>query len=618
MLRRAVFDIMLALLLIGMLSLVYNILSVKAEPRTWSVDDDGLADFHTIQEAINAADPGGSIKVLAGIYFENVNINKTVSIYAENGPEATLVAAKKTSNHVFEITANNVNVKGFSLVSATGRDMCGIYLAGVKNCTLQGNLVYNDYYGIYVYSSTHNLIENNSVFSNGAHGIYLRYSNYNVIRNNNSSMNGGPSGGVGILIWESSHTIIEFNTVCSNADLGICLRQSSSNCTIRCNYVESTIKNRGGIWLDGSCNYNTIFQNLVRNSITGFLLSSNNNIIYNNTVNLNTYGFSVYSSFNNVFCNEIAHNRYGIYIGALHTNNSFIHNDMIKNFWQVYCAGSNSTWDDGYPSGGNYWSDYTGVDLYGGPSQNEVGSDGVGDTPYVMDANNRDHYPLMRPYGAPPPPAYALTITTTVGGTTDPPPGTYAYTVNSTVQVTAVPDVNYIIDHWELDSVDVGSVDPCKVLMDCNHTLKAVFTHPPPLSTSISPLFASMLSDQSVTFTSTATGGYTPYSYQWHLNGTPISEATSPSWTFTPTTSGIYYIHLKVTDTKGNTAQSETALIEVTPRVPIGGHSFPIERFAKVDPLIAHLTIVVTSAITFTAIKRKVSRKTKSSPKSFS
>jgi hypothetical protein len=66
-------------------------------------------------------------------------------------------------------------------------------------------------------------------------------------------------------------------------------------------------------------------------------------------------------------------------------------------------------WDDGYPSGGNYWSDYRGVDLYSGPYQNETGSDGIGDTPYVIDENNVDHYPLMNPWTPKPP-----VITTTV------------------------------------------------------------------------------------------------------------------------------------------------------------------------------------------------------------
>jgi hypothetical protein len=53
-----------------------------------------------------------------------------------------------------------------------------------------------------------------------------------------------------------------------------------------------------------------------------------------------------------------------------------------------------NTYDDGYPSGGNYWSDYNGTDLLSGADQNETGSDGIGDTGYAIDANNIDHYPL--------------------------------------------------------------------------------------------------------------------------------------------------------------------------------------------------------------------------------
>ena len=74
---------------------------------------------------------------------------------------------------------------------------------------------------------------------------------------------------------------------------------------------------------------------------------------------------------------------------------------------------------------------------------------------------------------------YTLIITTTDGGTTDPEPGTYTYAAGFIVQVTAISNANYIFDHWELDNVDVGSVNPCTVTMDKNHTLKAVFSKAP-------------------------------------------------------------------------------------------------------------------------------------------
>jgi GH25 family lysozyme M1 (1,4-beta-N-acetylmuramidase) len=57
-----------------------------------------------------------------------------------------------------------------------------------------------------------------------------------------------------------------------------------------------------------------------------------------------------------------------------------------------------NVWDDGYPSGGNYWSDYTDVDLYYGPYQNQTGSDDIWDHPFIIDENNTDRYPLINPW----------------------------------------------------------------------------------------------------------------------------------------------------------------------------------------------------------------------------
>jgi hypothetical protein len=130
---------------------------------------------------------------------------------------------------------------------------------------------------------------------------------------------------------------------------------------------------------------------------------------------------------------------------------------------------------------------------------------------------------------------------------------------------------------------------------------------PPPLSASISPLSSSILVGQSVTFTSTVSGGYTPYAYQWYLDGAPVSEATSNTWAFTPATSGIYYVHLKVTDAKANTAQSETAHIPVA-AVPVGGYSFPIHVQTKAEPIIPYIALTTILTATFIKVKRKTKR----------
>jgi PKD repeat protein len=130
---------------------------------------------------------------------------------------------------------------------------------------------------------------------------------------------------------------------------------------------------------------------------------------------------------------------------------------------------------------------------------------------------------------------------------------------------------------------------------------------PPPLSASISPLSASINVGNSITFTSTVSGGTSPYSYQWYLDSNPVSGATSNSWAFTPTTSGIYYVYLKVTDAVGNTTQSETARITVA-SVPVGGYSISTQVHTKAEPIVPY----IASVVALTAIlnlRRKIKRK---------
>jgi len=84
---------------------------------------------------------------------------------------------------------------------------------------------------------------------------------------------------------------------------------------------------------------------------------------------------------------------------ALHilsNNNSIYHNNFINNAVDVVDAGSNTSWDAGYPHGGNYWDDYVGDDEYYGTEQDIPGSDGIGDTPYdIPNSNQKDRYPFM-------------------------------------------------------------------------------------------------------------------------------------------------------------------------------------------------------------------------------
>jgi hypothetical protein len=90
-----------------------------------------------------------------------------------------------------------------------------------------------------------------------------------------------------------------------------------------------------------------------------------------------------------------------------------------------------------------------------------------------------------------------------------------------------------------------------------------ISTIPHALSVTISPCTATLDVGQSQTFTSSVTGGLSPYTYQWYLNGTPVSGATKPEWKFTPTSIGSYNINMKVTDSLGTQATSNTVCAHV-------------------------------------------------------
>jgi len=128
------------------------------------------------------------------------------------------------------------------------------------------------------------------------------------------------------------------------------------------------------------CSNSQITGNHIRYCGIGIYLEHSNysEIAYNSAIELNGIGIQTISSGNNI----------------IHKNN-FNKNGPPQ---AGSVLGDINAWDADYPNGGNFWSDYTGSDLYSGPYQNITGSDGIGDTPYVINTNNADRYPLINPY----------------------------------------------------------------------------------------------------------------------------------------------------------------------------------------------------------------------------
>ncbi len=294
--------------------------------------------------------------------------------------------------------------------------------ATIKYC----NITYSTY-GLEIIGSNENDIQNNNISSNYFDGITLFQSSNNTISNNTVIYNENN----GIFLSESHENDIKYNNVYENWVIGIFLSKSSDNHIIN----NSIWGNYRGIYLSGSSgaesennelSLNSIYMNdegirmisftsnnhLIKNFIFsntdyGMALSgSHNNNITKNDIFLNSDRGLYLSSANNndIIKNNISTNAKGINLTSS-VNNQIYHNIFWNNTEQAHDDTTNNFWDDGFPSGGNYWSDFDepgegAYDNNTGPNQDEVGSDGIVDDPYMAiggGAGALDNYPLIIP-----------------------------------------------------------------------------------------------------------------------------------------------------------------------------------------------------------------------------
>jgi parallel beta-helix repeat protein len=284
---------------------------------------------------------------------------------------------------------SNVTIKNMKIIAFHD----GIYLGSSSNNSVSGNSITAGINGIYLYYSSNNSVSGNNITASYWNGIYLYYSSNNSVSGNNITA----SYLYGILFDYSSNNSVSGNSITASNGYGILFDYSSSGNSVSGNNIVAN--DLYGIYLDSSSSNNSVSGNNIANNGFGiyFDSSSNNNVGGNNITANNDYGiYLYYSPNNNVSGNNIANNGAGIWLYYSSTNKIY-HNNFINNINQVVSSGSTNVWDNGYPSGGNYWSDNAGVDLYNGPYQNQTGNDGIGDTPYLIDMN-RDNYPLMKPW----------------------------------------------------------------------------------------------------------------------------------------------------------------------------------------------------------------------------
>jgi parallel beta-helix repeat protein len=264
-------------------------------------------------------------------------------------------------NNCSGITVQNLNITG---------QKQGLLLISTRDCVITKNTIANSEVGIYIKDSSSNKITGNQVINNSETGIYLESSHYNTVSENK-------------LVADNIYGIRATDST-NNAFTG--------------NHVTDSIGT--GVYLIGASS-NTVSGNTLANNSWGIRMieSSGSNIVSGNNVTNNDFGISIVDSrFNKIVENNIAENRQlSIELRGTQGNNTICHNNFINNNETGFGVSNPwpcnaNVWDDGEK--GNYWSDYK--TRY--PNASEVDNSGVGDTPYFINVNNIDRYPLMAPY----------------------------------------------------------------------------------------------------------------------------------------------------------------------------------------------------------------------------
>jgi parallel beta-helix repeat protein len=354
--------------------------------------------YTMIQDAIDNASAGDTVRVWAGTYNENLTLSKTLSLIG-NGTNTTQIIGN--GNHsVITVYGKGCNITGFNITgsgngSGSPRDS-GI-LVYSNNNTIEGCNINNNYHGINLYFSDYCVITNTTCISNSAHGIALEYSSCNWIGNCTSNSNN-----IGIKIIGAYDNVIIDNIFNSNIANGIDLEWHVDNTQIFNNTCNSNGDN--GIMMSwGSCDGNLVINcTIINNSKNGVFIESWNayyNEVDNSILNFNNVGINIYqptTSYTSVTNNKIGFNTWEG-VRCTGSSNVIYHNSFEGNNFggvQAHDSGSNNLWDKGYPTGGNYWSDWT------SPDQN---SDGFVDKPYNISGGvgSQDKWPTTTHFGHP-------------------------------------------------------------------------------------------------------------------------------------------------------------------------------------------------------------------------
>jgi len=401
----------------------------------------------SIQAAVNNSTSGGLVVVKAGDYEENIIVNVsgiTVTSESEN-PNGVFIRARDENSSVFQVKADNVTISGFNITGSgefynsfeaansknsfrshiSGEDMtdapevgksyrqgsgeifvsrsfdlncpqAGICLDQVENCTIKGNYIFENQYGIYLQGSMNNTLSENRFLRNG---IWIDEGCSRNMAINNSIDEGNFI--LGAHCWDN---VISWNLLSNGGGIGVACCGGGNlisdneviNCSTGIDVYDTQAKTVLRDNLITDCDYGIylilvfdagVYNNTISNSSKGIFLRENsqNNKLFNNTITSSSeFGIHLldYSTNNSIYNNYFNN-----------TVNIKIENSEGNNWNATKTSGTNIV--KGPYIGGNFWADPIGTGF--SQTAKDSDSDGICDLPYNVNGSDFDYLPLARP-----------------------------------------------------------------------------------------------------------------------------------------------------------------------------------------------------------------------------
>lgn len=343
---------------------------LEAEPGLELVVGPG-GDFASLAEALQAAPPRATVRVLPGEYREfPLVVDRPLHLVGEGFP----VLDGEGTHSILVVTADSVTIEGF-LFRGAGmshvRDHAAITVEGAHDCRILRNRFEDNFFGIYLARATGCRVQGNDLRASGA-----RES----------------SSGNGIHLWDAHRVLVDDNRISGHRDgiylefaRGVVIRNNVSEDNLRYGlhfmfsddsfYQENTFRrNAAGVAVMYSRSVTMVGNRFLDNWGTaayGLLLKDvQDSLIESNQFRGNTIAIHSEGSDRLTFrLNRLERNGWAVKILANSQNNFFTANNFLENTFDVITNSKHNfnTFD------GNHWSAYEGYDLAG---------DGVGDIPH--------------------------------------------------------------------------------------------------------------------------------------------------------------------------------------------------------------------------------------------